>query len=182
MPARDRAGLGPESVTHRSFASRRRSRHDRTLNNAFMAPLSGGQGHAAMLGPYARRSLATRPSKQPRTEPMKTTLTVAALALAIAAPAVAQDAKPGTTPPIAPVAKPAERHKAPPSAPKEEASKPAAPATDAKATAKPGDGKDAKKVEPAKVDPKATPTAPKADASKGDAAKTTEKPAETKKQ
>ena len=52
----------------------------------------------------------------------------------------------------------------------------------AKAATKPGDGKDAKTVEPAKVDPKATAsTAPKADAGK-DAAKTTEKPAETKKQ
>ena len=93
---------------------------------------------------------------------MKTTLTVAALALAIATPAFAQDAKPATTPPIAPMAKPAETPKAQPAA-----------------------SKDAKKVEPAKIDPKATapttPTAPKADAGK-DAAKTTEKPAETKKQ
>src|SRR5262245_32263620 len=80
------------------FCVGRRSRHERTLNNAFMAPLSGGQGHAAMLGPYARRGLMTGPCKATKDRTMKTTLTVAALALAIAAPAFAQDARPATTP------------------------------------------------------------------------------------
>ena len=55
---------------------------------------------------------------------MKTTLTVAALALAIAAPAFAQDAKPAVTPPVAPMAKPAETPKAQPAASKETATQP----------------------------------------------------------
>jgi hypothetical protein len=83
------------------------------------------------------------------------------------------------------MAKPADTPKAQPAASKDAAKPGVTTPADAKAAAKPGDGKNAKKVEPGKVDPKATapttPTAPKADASK-DAAKTTEKPAETKKQ
>ena len=77
---------------------------------------------------------------------MKTTLTVAALALAIAAPAFAQDAKPAVTPPVAPMAKPAETPKAQPAASKETAAQPAAK-TDAKSDNKAGDNKDAKKVD-----------------------------------
>src|SRR6185369_799370 len=110
--------------------------------------------------PNARAKCFSRPgfqAKQATKErAMKTTLTVAALALAIAAPAFAQDAKPATTPPIAPMAKPAEAPKAQPAASKDTVKPAVTPAT-----TKAGDAKDAKKVDPAKVDPKAAaPAAP----------------------
>ena len=104
---------------------------------------------------------------------MKTLITVAALALGLAAPALAQDAKPAVTPPMAPAAKPAEAPKATPATTKD-----AAKPVDAKT------GNDVKKVDPKAAAPAAPTgaTQPKADAGKGVAPKTTEKPTETKKQ
>jgi hypothetical protein len=105
---------------------------------------------------------------------MKTLITVAALALGLAAPALAQDAKPAPTPSMAPAAKPAEAPKATPATTKD-AAKPGTNPADAKTGDKPVTGNDAKKV-----DPKAA--APAAPTGKVVAPKTTEKPAETKKQ
>ena len=119
---------------------------------------------------------------------MKRIGTVAALVAVMAAPAFAQDAKPAVTPPMAPAAKPAETPKAQPIAGKEVATQPAAKATDTKVDPKASVGTDAKKADPkaaapatAPTVPAAAPVQPKADAAKGEA-KTTEKPAETKKQ
>src|SRR3979411_3019426 len=66
---------------------------------------------------------------------MKMIITVAALALGLAVPALAQDAKPAVTPPVAPAAKPAETPKATPAA-STSAAQPATKATDAKAVDK----------------------------------------------
>jgi hypothetical protein len=103
---------------------------------------------------------------------MKTLITVAALALGLAAPAIAQTT---VTPPMAPAAKPADATKAQPAV-GNDAAKPVTKASDVKAT----DTKDAKKVDPKAAAPVATQPAatPKVDGT----AKTTEKPAETKKQ
>jgi hypothetical protein len=106
---------------------------------------------------------------------MKTLITVAALALGLAAPALAQDAKPVVTPPVAPMAKSAETPKATPAASKDAAQ----PATT--------NDKDAKKVDPKAAAPVAPAVAPKTDTGKGaavktDTTKTTEKPSDTKKQ
>jgi hypothetical protein len=98
------------------------------------------------------------------------------LSLAFVAPAFAQEAKPAVTPATS-AAKPAD-----PVKPQTTTSTQTTPA-------KPGDAAvvktDVKKDEK-KVDPKAATTpaggTPKADAGKGDTTKTTEKPAETKKQ
>ena len=111
---------------------------------------------------------------------MKTLITVAALALGLAAPVLAQDAKPVVTPPVA--AKPAETPKATPAASKD-AVQPASTPTDAKATAY----KNAKKVDPKAATSVAPAAATKTGAGKdaavkGDATKTTEKPSDTKKQ
>ena len=112
---------------------------------------------------------------------MKKMITVAALSVAIAAPAFAQGAKPTVTPPVTPAAKPVDAQKAQPAA-STQANQPAAKPVDTNTAVK----QDANK----KVDPKAAAPAgntqpiiaPKADAPKVDATKTTEKPAETKKQ
>ena len=101
---------------------------------------------------------------------MKTTLTVAALALALAAPAFAQDAKPATTPPVRP--RPSRRKRPRPSRPppRTPPSRRVTPA-DAKA----GDDKDAKKASQegrpegsrsAGPRRRSRPTPPKADAGK----------------
>lgn len=104
---------------------------------------------------------------------MKTLITVAALALGLAAPAIAQTT---VTPPTAPAAKPVDATKAQPAVSKD-AAKPVTKASDVKANDK---ATDAKKVDPKAVAPVATQPAatPKVDGT----AKTTEKPAETKKQ
>ena len=113
---------------------------------------------------------------------MKTLITVAALALGLAAPALAQDAKPAVTPPMAPAAKPAETPKATPAASTNAAQPATNPAGNTAAT-----DKDAKKVDPKAAAPVAPAGATKTDAGKGaavkvDAPKTTEKPSDTKKQ
>ncbi|KAB2913130.1 MAG: hypothetical protein F9K29_16855 [Hyphomicrobiaceae bacterium] len=112
---------------------------------------------------------------------MKKMITVAALSMAIAAPAFAQGTTPTVTPPVAPAAKPVDAQKAQPTS-STQANQPAAKPTDTNAAVK----QDASK----KVDPKAAApagnskpvAAPNANAPKVDATKTTEKPAETKKQ
>ena len=104
---------------------------------------------------------------------MKTLITVAALALGLAAPALAQDAKPAVTPPIAPAAKPAEAPKATPATTKERR-----PARAKSHTTRTPRRSTRRQPLPWSL----RPSRPKADAGKGDTPKTTEKPSDTKKQ
>jgi hypothetical protein len=104
-------------------------------------------------------------------------ITVAALALGLAAPALAQDAKPAVTAPVAPAARSVDTTKPQPAA-ATDTTKPVTKASDVKADS----GKDAKDVK--KVDQGAglAPATQPGAAPKADAGKTSEKPAETKKQ
>src|SRR5438105_14388983 len=93
------------------------------------------------------RTLRFEADARKKERAMKTIITVAALALGLAAPALAQDAKPAVTPPMAPTAKPAETPKATPAATKD-ATTPATNPTDAKAGNQAANDTDAKKVDP----------------------------------
>src|SRR5256885_4892428 len=96
-----------------------------------MSALSYGQRYAPMLGPYAADASHRGHANAKKERAMKTLITVAVLALGLAAPALAQDAKPAVTPSMAPAAKPAEAPKATPAATKD-AAQPATNPVDAK--------------------------------------------------
>ena len=103
---------------------------------------------------------------------MRILITAAALSLAIAAPAFAQETKPAVTPSLT-VTKPVD-------APKTTTTTPAVKPVDP-ATAKTGEiKKEETKVDPKVVAPSNTTT--KVEGAKGGVAATVEKPAETKKQ
>jgi len=108
---------------------------------------------------------------------VRTIITAAAVALGLAVPALAQDAKPAVTAPVAPAAKPADAAKPQPAV-AADTTKPLTKASDVKADSG-KDAKDAKKVDQGAVPRAATQPAA---APKADAGETSEKPAETKKQ